>query len=67
MSGFSCAIAEKSLVKDEALIDGKGAELEPELGLPDDEDAPLLPHAEAARASPATIDVRTTFLLRRSN
>jgi hypothetical protein len=69
VSDFRPAIAEKSLVKDVALIVGVELELELEvaLGVLELDDEPLLPHAEMTRASPAAIDVRTTFLLRRFN
>jgi hypothetical protein len=67
VSDLSEAIAEKSRVKELALIDGTGAELEPELGLLAELDGPLLPQAAMARATPATIDVSTIFLLSTTN
>jgi hypothetical protein len=62
------AIAEKSLVNELALIDGSGAELEPELGLlPELDDPPLLPQAAIARATPTAIDVSAIFFLSTTN
>jgi hypothetical protein len=59
-------MAEKSLVKEEALIDGGGAAaLEELLGLL--LGVPLLPHAAARSAAPVAIDVSAIFLLRRFN
>jgi hypothetical protein len=59
-------MAEKSLVNEDALIDGGGAaELELVLGLL--VDVPLLPHAAARRAAPVATEVRASFLLRRFN
>jgi hypothetical protein len=64
---LSVAIAAKSLVKELALIDGSGAELEPALGLLPELDGPLLPQAAMARATVAAIDVSTIFLLSTTN
>jgi hypothetical protein len=66
---LSVAIAEKSRVKELALIDGSGAELEPEpaLGLLPELDGPLLPQAAMARATHAAIDVSAIFLLSTTN
>jgi hypothetical protein len=64
-------MAEKSLVNEVALIDTVGAAA-PELGLELllgvlELDVPLLPHAATRRATPAAIEVRAVFLLRRFN
>jgi hypothetical protein len=59
-------MAEKSLVKEEALIDGGGAAA-PELLLELLVGVPLLPHAATRSAAPVAIEVSAIFLLRRFN